>query len=87
VRSEEPERPAGQQPTVLRRRELRDRSVFGHAGRCLGEAVFHEGVGGGIPLLVSKSIHVVLLCHARLQSARSSGEHWAEERAEHASWF
>jgi hypothetical protein len=30
---------------------------------------------------------VVTVYHARLQSARSSGEHWAEERAEHASRF
>jgi uncharacterized tellurite resistance protein B-like protein len=27
------------------------------------------------------------LYRARLQPARSPGEHWAEERAEHASWF
>ncbi|MCU0693751.1 MAG: hypothetical protein MUF54_20370 [Polyangiaceae bacterium] len=27
------------------------------------------------------------LCHACLQSAGSSGEHGAEERAERASWF
>jgi hypothetical protein len=35
-------------------------------------------------LLAFRIASRVLLHHARLQSARSSGEHWTEERAEYA---